>query len=533
VTLLLRRRSDGGGLLSLEELSAVRPHQHLTHEEFHEAHGADPEDIDRVAEFARSHELAVVETSIPRRTVTLSGTVAAIESAFGVELISYEDGQGIHSSHIDDVTVPTELCDVVEWVFGLHSTPVVRPSFHLRPVDPASEDAGQTSYYAPQVADAYDFPGALNGKGECIGIITMSGGYRQSDLDAYFARLGLPVPEIVDVGNNMPESDVMSNMEVTLDISVAGAVAPGARIVVYFANGLTGRDLYDITARAIHDVDNAPSVLSFSWGNPETEGWGTGDIDKLNELFREAAHLGVTICTSSGDSGSCVPNGSTSFSAPSITDFPASSPYVLACGGTTLRLDQGRIKSEVVWNCLAQLLDVVIGANPGQMESMLGHGGASGGGVSSLHSLPPYQQQADVPVSVRTQWNNGVLGSPQFFHGRGVPDVAGNADLDSGYRMMFDGIWVVGGGTSAVAPLWAGLLARLNQGLKRRVGFVNPLFYHFQLVEQSNVLHPITRGNNGGFDAHPDKLWNACTGLGTPRGTALLRRLTEFYTEQS
>jgi kumamolisin len=528
-TLLLRRRPDAPSSPSLPELSLPKQHRHITHEEFDARYGADPRDIERVEAVARKHRLDIIESSIAKRTVLLSGSAETMSEVFGVDFTLNENGRGVHRSYTGEISVPSELAQVVEWVFGLHVAPFVSPSLRARRIDTRSPSLEHISYKATEVATTYNFPPSLDGTGECIGIIEMSGGYRQSDLESYFRELGCSVPQIVTVGENRPGENIIEDMEVTLDISMAGAVADGARLVVYFAGGASTGDVYNIMATAIHDATNDPSVLSFSWGNPETEEWTPKELEKLNELFAEAAHLGVTICTSSGDSGSCTPNGNESFSAPPIPDFPASSPFVLSCGGTTLIARDHHVESEVVWNCLAELLEFVFDDGTGSPISLLGHGGSSGGGVSSCIDLPPYQASADVPSSVRTQWKNGMLEAPTVKRGRGVPDVAGNADLNSGYRIVFDGEWIISGGTSAVAPLWAGLIARINQDLQRRVGFLNPLLYHLRLDRNADIVRPITSGNNGGYEASPDRRWNACTGLGVPDGTKLLEALRDHH----
>jgi kumamolisin len=172
-------------------------------------------------------------------------------------------------------------------------------------------------------------------------------------------------------------------------------------------------------------------------------------------------------------------------------DFPTSSPWVLACGGTSLIAPKGTIESETVWN-------------DG------GDGGATSGGVSSYFALPSYQAQANVP-----------LGIGSSFRGRGVPDIAGVADPETGYLTLVDGTWGVIGGTSAVAPLWAGLIALLNQNLGKLLGFLHPLLYG--TVAQHKALNDITSGTNGAYNAGPG--WDAYTGLGTPNGLSILNAL--------
>jgi len=355
----------------------------------------------------------------------------------------------------------------------------------------------------------YDFPTGLDGKGECIGIIELDtpknssqpnanagAGYREEDLKAYFAKLGVPEPKVISVsvdgGQNLPGLNRDADGEVTLDIEVAGAIAPGATIAVYFAPNTDQGFLNALTA-AVHDSVNNPSVISISWGGPET---GPAQaLHTFDSALQDAAALGVTVCVASGDDGSS--DGVNDKRA--HVDFPASSPYALACGGTSLQGSDTTITSEAVWN-----------DGPS--------GGAGGGGVSNFFPLPKWQAHAKVPPSH----------NPGKHVGRGVPDVAGDADPQTGYQILLEGKPVVMGGTSAVAPLWAGLIALINQHLGRRVGYLNPLLYGNANV--AGAFHDITQGNNdlkGDLGAYPASSgWDACTGLGSPNGAAIMRALS-------
>jgi kumamolisin len=263
-----------------------------------------------------------------------------------------------------------------------------------------------------------------------------------------------------------------------LDIEVAGAIAPAAVIAVYFAPN-TDAGFLDAVTTAIHDEVRKPSVVSISWGGPEST-WTQQSMSAMDQAFQAAAAMGVTVCIASGDSGSTdgVSDGS------NHVDFPASSPNVLACGGTSLQASGTSIVSEVVWN----------DGNPAS--------GAGGGGVSTFFALPIWQKGLDT---------TDAEGSRSPLAKRGVPDVSADADPQTGYQVLVDGTSAVYGGTSAVAPLWAGLIARINALSGRAAGFVNPALY-----SQPSALHDITQGNNGNFAASPG--WDACTGLGSPDG---------------
>ncbi len=330
-------------------------------------------------------------------------------------------------------------------------------------------------------------PGAT-GSGQCIAIIELGGGLRRQDLAAYFTALGIPAPKVVAVsvdgakshptGPNGPDGEVM------LDIEVAGAVSPGASIAVYFAPN-TDRGFLDAVTAAIHDTVNRPSVISISWGGAESR-WTGQAMQAMDQAFQDAALVGVTVLCAAGDDGS----GDSVTDGLAHVDFPASSPHVVACGGTRLIGSPASISDERTWN-----------DEPG--------GGATGGGISDVFDLPAYQSRAAVPASA----------NPGGRIGRGVPDLSGDASPASGYAIRVDGRQMVVGGTSAVAPLMAALVVQLNEKLATSVGFLNPLLYAIP----PGTFRDITSGGNGAYTAGPG--WDACTGLGRPDGAALLAAL--------
>ncbi|WP_035358126.1 S53 family peptidase [Edaphobacter aggregans] len=477
VSVILKRKQP----LRLDELKGRR----LSHEEFNAQYAADPVDFERVRSFAQAHSLSVDESasSIARRTVVLKGTVKALEEAFGVELEDYEDMT--HKKRFycfqGAITLPEEDAGAIETVLGLDSRPIAKP--HFRRLNANSQATAQ-AFTAVQVAQLYNFPANLDGSGQTIALLELGGGYKSRDLDTYFQGLGLKTPDVVSVsvdgGENSPGDPSGADGEVELDIQVAGAIAREAKIAVYFAPN-SDQGFIDAITTAVHDTTNKPSVLSISWGGPESS-WSQASASALDDACQSAAALGVTIIVACGDSGSSDGTNGT------VVDFPASSPHVLACGGTQLIANGTKISQEVVWDDKQQ------------------GGGATGGGFSTAFSMP--------------SWQNAL---PSNRSGRGVPDVAGNAAPESGYGIIVDGQQEVVGGTSAVAPLWAALIALVNQQLAQQnqqsAGFINPTLY-----QNASAFRDITQGNNGAYSA--SKGWDACTGFGSPNGASILTALS-------
>jgi kumamolisin len=452
--------------------------------QFKKHHSADPAAIKLVRAFAREFHLKVEPdpTSAARRTVQLTGTAADIQEAFGVVLEQKTINGAEYRVREGAIHLPASLTGLVEAVLGLDNRPQAQPHFRVRQPHAASA-AAPSSYTPPQVAQAYKFPAKASGSGQTIGIIELGGGYRQTDLTAYFKTLGLAAPGITAVsvngGKNAPSNVNSADGEVMLDIEVAASVAPGAKVAVYFTPN-TSQGFIDAITTAVHDTTNRPSVISISWGGPEST-WAQQTMKAIDAACQSAAALGVTITVAAGD------DGSTDGGKGNNVDFPASSPHVLACGGTKLDASGATIVSEVVWNELAN------------------KEGATGGGVSNVFALPSWQANAHVQApSVSTG-------------GRGVPDVAGDADPATGYTIRVDGETTVIGGTSAVAPLWAGLVAVANQQLGTQVGFIQPAIY---AAKAASAFNDITQGNNGAFSAGPG--WDACTGLGSPIASKLI-----------
>lgn len=486
VTLVLRRKQQG-------------PHPwasnaYHSHQELADLYGADPADVEAVEAVASARHLSTGHVDLAARTITLAGAFRDLASLFGADVELHRLGNRVYRSRRGHLHVPAELAGRVIAVIGFDSRPMVRS---LRSADATERDIA--SYTPAEVARLYNFPADAQGEGQTIALIELGGGYRSADLNTYWKKLGLNGVKVTAVSvsgaTNKPTGDPNGpDGEVVLDIEVAGAVAPKAKIAVYFAPNTEQGFLKAIHA-AIHDRVRKPSVISISWGGPENQ-WSRQSLDVFNQAFHDAALLGITVFCASGDNGSS--DGEKEGKA--HVDFPASSPWVVACGGTSLKSVEGKIASEAAWN-------------DGGMK------GATGGGISTFFSVPEYQQGAGIPVStVRPN-----------FAGRGVPDVAGCADPATGYSIFVNGTWKVAGGTSAAAPLWAGLTALINEQLGTRVGFMNPLFY--TTLAHHKALNDISSGTNGDFVSKPG--WDACTGMGSPNGQAILDALKQMQKEQS
>ncbi len=492
ITILLRR-SSSKEILDRVEQNIYRPPKdrlHITREEFNSRFGASLDDIAKIKAFASKHGFDVVRVDVPQCTVVLSGTIASLCSAFDVRLALYKHQDGTYRGRTGPVHIPSELFSIIQGVFGLDNRPQAKPHFRRRKDNGLGSSAGQVSYEPTQLANIYDFPVGLDGSGQCIGIIELGGGYSESDLKSYFAKIGLSAPKVsavsVDGASNSPAgSPDGPDGEVMLDIEVAGSIAPQASIAVYFAPN-TDAGFLDAINAAVHDNVNKPSVLSISWGAAESN-WTSQALSAFNQAFQNAAALGITVCAAAGDNGSSDGVGD----GLAHVDFPASSPYVLGCGGTRVNSSNNKIVSETVWNDLP-------------------NGGATGGGISDFFDLPSWQSGAKIPPS----------SNPGGRKGRGVPDVAGDADPVTGYDVLVDGESAVIGGTSAVAPLYAGLIAVMNQSIGRPIGYLNPLLY---TKVSGSVFADITSGNNGSYKASTG--WDACTGLGRADGAKLLNAL--------
>ena len=482
-TVLIRRRSA----IDSEAVTSGEP---LTKDEFAATLGADPADALMVEDSLVLLGVTVIETDLPSRRIRISAPAKTMSRVFGatLEAVTSRASDGTefqHRNRSGGLMVPAALDGIVTAVLGLDDRPQARTEFRI-----AEAKAVSLSYTPLQLGEIYRFPAGTDGTGETIAIIELGGGFALKELDTYFAGLGITSPTVTAVGvdgaANIPGKDPNgADGEVLLDIEVAGALSPGADIVVYFAPN-TDAGFIDAVSEAAH-ATVTPTSMSISWGQSEDQ-WTAQARTALDNAFVDAAALGITVTAAAGDNGSA--DGATD--GKNHADFPASSPHVLACGGTSLQANGTTVTSETVWNN---------GAG----------GGATGGGVIDTFPLPSWQAKAGVPAPTSTTG------------GRGVPDVAAVADPATGYQVLVDGQQKVYGGTSAVAPLWAALVARLAEGTGRRLGLIQPTLYAAAEGTPPTGFRDVVTGDNGSFSAR--KGWDACTGLGVPDGTALLAAL--------
>jgi kumamolisin len=446
--------------------------KHIAIEELLRGSAAEREDMQAISRFAAKNRLKILSIDASKRTIVLSGSAPALALL--------------------------KKLPAVMGVFGMNKQPVVKRPGRRKfpPEESMTPPPLNANTRAPKdFRELYQFPKHATGKGQCIGVLEFGGGFSPPKLRSYLRKLGVhdshvKVREIAPGGNRPVNltGKLSPDAEVYMDLEILASVAPDATLVVYFAEN-SSRGWIEALHAAIFDRTHRISVLSISWGQAELR-WDRPTIAAIDHLFQMAALLGITVCCSSGDRG-VFEEDAQPYSVP----FPASSPNVLACGGTRLDI-LGARQRETVWN-----------------ESHTS-GLTTGGGISRVFGAPTFQQAHPIP----TRFGGTAKG-------RGIPDVSANASAATGYLIWADNIAMSLGGTSATAPLWAGLIACLNEALGRRVGYLTPLLY---ASKRNPGLRNITKGNNRlngrqGYDAR--KTWDACTGLGSPHGLKLLEWL--------
>jgi kumamolisin len=506
VTLLLRRRRGGGKLKALADFckAAGTLHKAPSRTDFANTGGADPKDLKTVATFARTAGLTVLSSHKARRTVIVRGSVALINKSFALKLHDYRFAGGEYRSHDGPVSVPRRLAGIIEAVVGLTNRKVPAQHYAARRAKVTADPPNTQPVTPQQIASLYQFPPG-DGAAQTIGLYEMdaggAAGYSLKDIQDSIQAFGgaLKVPTLIDVAIDGVGNSGVSDGETGLDITVAGAIAQGATIAVYFTGGTVQAILHALQ-RMIHPDpgDPVPSIISISYGwgpdAPAAAAFSPSEYTQLDALFQDAANLTITVLVSSGDSGAFIMN-----KTQAQVSYPASEPWVTACGGTTVGNIQGASFEEFAWNDLSD----------GGSHAP----GATGGGISDRFAAPAFQKNAALPRNIVSKKT-----------GRGIPDVAGNASENSGYIQYIQGQRGPVGGTSAVAPLYAGLIARINANLGRSVGFINPHIYAAAGGAFRDIAGPAGPANNsyGRVVGYPVTVgWDGCTGLGSVKGLAL------------
>jgi kumamolisin len=459
-------RPRRGGKLDVQraiELGAMPPAKraHMSRADLEVQTGADPDDLKVLARYCKRFGIEIVSSHW--RAATLMGGLQELVAAFGATAGIYELEDKRRFRHRSlSLHAPPEIAEILQGVFGIHQWPRSHAVGKMQPhvVAPSAKD----------IAAHYAFPDA-DGSGQTIAVVQLRGEFRGDDFEACMKNQGVaakkPIVKRIDNAELRHGIETAKDLESAIDTQIVGALAPGAQIVIFAAPD-DERGVLDAIRHALFDTTHEPSIISISFGFPEFL-WTPCALSILDDLFTVAALAGVSIFCASGDNGAELdPSGTAHVLA------PASSPFAHACGGTQIAQNG----SEVVWP-------------------------QSGGGFSDYFGVPSWQKEAAAVAS--------AYGTKA---GRGVPDVAANAT--PGYRVYFNGEQFAMGGTSAAAPMWAALTARLAQRIGHPLGFFAPLLYG---AHAKSAFRAVTSGGNGRYKGAPG--WNPCTGLGVPIGTAL------------
>lgn len=440
--------------------TAPRARKYIERKALRDATDADPDDVKRFASYCTRHGLRVEQTHW--RSVLVGGPVERLVEVFGATVATHVDANGKRFRHrSESLHVPRDIAAMLTGVFGLHQWP--------RSSRLGALQRHATPLSASDVVKRYAFPDA-DGTGQTIGMLQFRGEFRADDFARCMKAQGVspktPVVKRIDDAALAHERETVKDLESAIDAQILASLAPGARIVIYEAPD-DERGFLDAIRAALFDEEDVLSALSISYGWPENL-WTPAVLSIVDELFAAAALLGVSIFCSSGDSGAGVDDAGKPHAF-----APASSPFAHACGATAIL----PTASEAAWE-------------------------NTGGGFSEHFDVPAWQ---GVATAAAATYKHAA--------GRGVPDVA--AQEQPGYLVYLDGVELAAGGTSAVAPVWTALAARVNQRVGVPIGFFSPLLY----ASREKLFRDVTEGSNGAFRARAG--WNPCTGLGVPIGTAL------------
>lgn len=470
-----------------------------TRAKFKMVHHTTKQDIGLIKEFVEEFGLTVTKVKLTERWITIKGKIEDIEKALKIDILEYEFDDLKYYFHNGVMEIPQEIEHLVEAITGINKAPIKEKRIFPRQIDVENAILEGTAVPPRDFERLYNFPKGLDGSGECLGILSLGGGYEEEILKKYFKKQGIAMPDIswvsVDGGKNNPGKNLEYDYEVYMDVEIAACLAPGAKIVVYFAKNQSS-NILKAFRRAIHDHINKPSVISMSWGTLE-ENFSRRDANALNNALKEAASLNITLLCSSGDLGS---SGKANQEGENV-QLPAASPYILAVGGSQPHIEDNVILHEDVWK------------QDQEMAGQLFHG-SSGGGFSEVFPMPSYQSTVFPIKFAQTKK-------------RGIPDVSANASTLPGILLAVGNTQQISMGTSASTPLWAALIIRINQRMTElglpHVGFIHPFIY---MDEFRSLFNQVIDGDNGKYEATAG--WDPCTGLGTPNGEIFLQQMVKM-----
>lgn len=487
-------------IASLNDPSSSNYKHYITPEEFKSQYGPTDETVANVKSYLTSKGFKVQNVSSNNAFITVSGTTGHVEDAFGVTINNYQNSQGqTYYSNAQAPTIPAEFSGVITDVEGMNNEahythPKIRkPTTHVNSKPAAvvpNVGSGPAGGYTPaELKGAYDVSplasAGYTGSGQTVAVMELDG-YKSTNTTNYsnYYGLGSPAPTNVYVdGYNGAAGQ--GEVEVELDIEVINAIAPKAQVRVYEGPN-TDQGLIDTYQKIASD--NIAKSISVSWGIGEQHE-SSATMNSLHTIFQQYATQGQSIFAAAGDNGAYDSGGSTL-----EVDSPANDPYVTGVGGTHLNLSGSSYSSESIWS-----------------NNTNKTGG--GGGLSKVYAMPSFQSG----TGVQNSYSNGK---------RQVPDVSADADPSTGYSIYSQGTWTVVGGTSAAAPLWAGIAALNNQYAaangKGNLGQANPTLYKsFNTTQTYPAYHDVTSGTNLYYPATAG--YDMASGIGTPDAYNLIR----------
>lgn len=500
-------------LNALSDPLSSQYHQYLTPDQFNQLFAPTPDEAQQVATYLQNQGFNVTSIASNNLLIDATGTVAQAQQAFSTQINIYRLGTRTFYANASAPSVPSSISPLIASINGLDNSTQPQPLYQRLTTQRAQYFAGQytkltknarlpkqfavpAGYGPDDLAGAYDAATlhsmGMLGDNQTVALYELDG-YQPNDIAQYAQMYNLNNPNLSNVLVDGASGAAGQNaVEVELDIELLAAMAPHANQLVYEGPN-TPQGINDTYNKIV--TDNRVQIASISWGLCETS-TGSGELQTLDNIFKQGAAQGISFFAAAGDAGAYDCSDTNL-----AVDSPASDPYVTGVGGTTLQLNNGTFGSETVWSNAKST-----------QHGPEGSGG--GGGLSKTFKQPAWQ----VGPGVKNQYSNGY---------REVPDVSADADPATGYAMYCTitnagcnaSGWLVVGGTSAAAPVWAGSIALVNQYLQangqKRVGYTNPTLYMLFNAQQSfPAFHDTTTGNNLYYPATAG--YDLASGMGSP-----------------